>query len=537
MRKRTSRRSSRHSAQWRSATITNTDTSSTSHTIDMPAERPNGDLYVLILINAATVSTVTLSGWTQEGPNILGTSGVSQMRVYWRFGSSEPATYSLTLSAARRIIAAVVRVAAGQADLLKINQRETTGDVICPEIQPRQPNSLILYFAFPWMSAANDRLTSGPDFNVVGTTTGLQLAGHHITWRRRSEAPTYAFTQDVGTSQRIAISFAIAPKTKPTGRTLVSGRPRNWPILYAASTHLINPSTSFGVDANSATLVSNFYNNGMTGAGNFNAFDRSFTYPIYFRHNATVQYLVTATNGNMNGQNIWWNPSWEVPGGTDNQFIVYDMATGEEINAFQGSVNHAGQTITCTRCNRVNTENTEGALGTIKSFLTANGQYTPSRGCGIAYGWALITPEEIERGCIGHALSVPSKHTLNTFRAPATKSDGSAGNSIEEGTHYNLLSSDSTIESAVAALPSDVSAGMRRMARIVYRALRDHGWYITDTSGSAHLQFEANQSAEWKWRQLGVWPAFTSAINFKEYPRDMLDHIFTGTGVFQALAP
>ncbi|MBW2458255.1 MAG: hypothetical protein JRI68_27370 [Deltaproteobacteria bacterium] len=65
-------------------------------------------------------------------------------------------------------------------------------------------------------------------------------------------------------------------------------------------------------------------------------------------------------------------------------------------------------------------------------------------------------------------------------------------------------------------------------------ALRDYGWFITDTAGSAKFQLEAQESAMDEWVALGL-EAY-EASDTHEYPRDLLDGLITEARIY-ALVP
>ena len=138
----------------------------------------------------------------------------------------------------------------------------------------------------------------------------------------------------------------------------------------------------------------------------------------------------------------------------------------------------------------------------------------------------LVMPEEVERGRIRHALSVPIRNTSGEFYvAPATKLEH-PGNppGIPEGMRFALNVTDTEIGTWLFSLPRELPEPQRRLARIVAIALRDYGWFITDTSGGAHFQFEAPESAAGKWEALNI---VDIEINEKQYPRDLLDGLIT----------
>ena len=244
-------------------------------------------------------------------------------------------------------------------------------------------------------------------------------------------------------SRRRALTGALAlaaVATIPRETRAAGRRQTDWPRLYAGSGSIVVPASAFATHRNSAALCGTLYNLACAASpGNLNAFDRQYTYPIFLRQQATRQYSVMSQYGNMRGRQIWWSPDWNAPSGTDNQIIWYDLQTGAEINAWRVSVDHSRRIINALRMNRVNLEQSEALLGTIKSFISGNGRFRPSRGCGIAYGAMLTLPEEIDAGIIRHALSVPCKSTKNVYVSPATKSDGSASGTIPKASVSRLL--------------------------------------------------------------------------------------------------
>jgi hypothetical protein len=64
-------------------------------------------------------------------------------------------------------------------------------------------------------------------------------------------------------------------------------------------------------------------------------------------------------------------------------------------------------------------------------------------------------------------------------------------------------------------------------------ALRDYGWFITDTAGGAHFQFEDYATARDKWNDLGLGER---SIGWKNYPTDLLDGLITRERIY-AIAP
>jgi hypothetical protein len=191
--------------------------------------------------------------------------------------------------------------------------------------------------------------------------------------------------------------------------------------------------------------------------------------------------------------------------------IVLDPPTGREWNLWQ--VSFSSGIVTATNGNLVP-----------GSYWSKTDGFAPSGGSGIQYLAMLVRPQEVASGVIRHALSMPVKGVNRTLCIPpATKTDrGRFGidNGVPEGMRFFLRASDSQIESWIAGLPAGLGGTTRQSTRVIARALRDYGWFITDHAGSAHLQFEDRLTAAAGWNALGL--GRISAAG-KEYPRDLLD--------------
>lgn len=253
--------------------------------------------------------------------------------------------------------------------------------------------------------------------------------------------------------------------------------------------------------------------------GNFNLGFEQYTYPVYDAADATGEFRIrTKWKSNLNGQTIPWNPEWRPAPGEDAQVIILDHRRGIEWNLFQ--VRFRDGVVYAT-----NGSQTRG------DFRTYEGGNVPSRGIGIAYLAMLVRPEEIRQGEIRHALSMPIRNTSGqTFVAPATKLEFDTGRpGIPEGTRFALDITDAEIRAWSNTLPRE----MRQAGRIIARALRDYGWFITDTAGGATFQFEARVSAGAEWDRLGLRERRTRS---KIYPNDLLDGLITQDNIY-AIVP
>ena len=138
-------------------------------------------------------------------------------------------------------------------------------------------------------------------------------------------------------------------------------------------------------------------------------------------------------------------------------------------------------------------------------YWTREVGYKPSRGAGIPYLAMLVRPAEVRQGEIRHALSLAIPNTDGYLSvAPATKLEfpGRISGGIPEGTRFALSISESDIDDWIYGMPEGTTAATKRSAAVIARALRDYGCFVTDTAGSAHLQFESMHSAGSQWEQL-----------------------------------
>lgn len=258
--------------------------------------------------------------------------------------------------------------------------------------------------------------------------------------------------------------------------------------------------------------------------GNFNLTFLDYTYPVYYEYNKTGDYLVDSPWGNMDGEYIPWSPDFQEPPGTDGQIILLDPATGKEWNLWQ--VDFDGSVVHASNANLVEPYGPE----TSGSYWMKEYGFPPSRGVGIQYLAMLVRPDESHEGAIRHALSMPIINTSGEFYvAPATKlehPDNPPG--IPEGMRFALDVTDQEIQDWLDSFPPEIEQ-MKPFAEAVARALRDYGWFITDTSGGAHLQFEAWVSAGNEWSALGL---DTVSAGGKEYPRDLLDGLMQQNRIY-----
>lgn len=285
----------------------------------------------------------------------------------------------------------------------------------------------------------------------------------------------------------------------------------------------------------SAMFADRLWNKGCNSPGNFNLTFDEYTYPVYYTANATNSYPIETTwETNINGKTIPWNPEWQPATGTDAQIILLDSARGYEWNLWQ--VSFQNNKVDATNGNLIQEGERSGDGSNPGNYWLKENGFIPSRGIGIQYLAMLVRPGEIEQGIIEHALSMPVRNTDGKiFVPPATKlehPDHPSGG-IPEGMRFAIRISDDEIDNWLRYLPRELPEQTRRAARIIAIALRDYGWFITDSSGAAHLQFEDRATAGEEWDKLGL---NEIKIGDKEYPRDLLDGLIPIDRIY-ALVP
>ena len=280
----------------------------------------------------------------------------------------------------------------------------------------------------------------------------------------------------------------------------------------------------------SSMYAERFWNGASSRPGDVNLSFDWYTYPVYYTSDAKGSfYCKSKWKTNIDGKMILWNPEWRAAFGTDGQIILLDSVKGFEWDLWQ--VKFKDDTVFITNGNLIQSGQTAGDGSDPGNFWTKENGFIPSRGIGVQYLAMLVRPEEIEQGVIEHALSMPIRITDgNFFMAPTTKLEHPGRPvGIPEGMRFALRISDKEIEEWITTFKGIVPEKAIAAAQIIARALRDYGWFITDTSGGCHLQFEDMATAGAKWDALGLGK---TEINGKLYPRDLLDGLFTKDRIY-----
>lgn len=247
------------------------------------------------------------------------------------------------------------------------------------------------------------------------------------------------------------------------------------------------------------------------------------TYPVYDARESTGPTPIkTYWETNLSGK-VPWNPVWKPSPGAESQLIVIDPEHGLEWDYYQ--VQYRRQTLRATSANLVPGD-----------YRVRERGFAPSRTSGLPCLAMLVRPQEVKQGRIEHALSLTFPYISGRlFVPPATRREFQRGvrSGVPVGMRFALTHSNTDLDQWVGRLPAELPEATRRTARIVAQALKDYGWFITETSPAAIFQFEGEQSAGTAWDDLGLG---TQKIGSSEYPRDLLDGLFSADTV-TAFAP
>jgi hypothetical protein len=296
--------------------------------------------------------------------------------------------------------------------------------------------------------------------------------------------------------------------------------------------------------------------------------DADFSVAAYNADDATTMMKVRqrdSWNGAWNlspDQSIPWNPGWRASTGSDGLLVILDPATGREWGLWGLVQRGADGSYNDTQCWSHKLDGTgydrttdlcaggatlvSDSSGQPIDYRSYTGNQPGARGSGIPELAMLTFPDEVAQGAIRHALMMTVYDTMGgpTCGADVTsEADPSFGvscgravapagqfenpsrdqtncgpdatngitqngrrkQSLPEGTRFALRMTDAQIDAWLDS--RHYTGARRRTAQIFAVALRDYGWFITDTSCySAAFQVAggANPSTAAAWRGLGI---------------------------------
>ena len=172
-------------------------------------------------------------------------------------------------------------------------------------------------------------------------------------------------------------------------------------------------------------------------------------------------------------------PSAKAGGGSDDQVLFWNPATGAEWSLWQFSKNDKGYA--ATNGYLYNTRNGTGRMA------------GSGRGAGVSKLGGTVSACEVEiEGAVEHAIAFAYEKPSPQWVFPATKSDGhgKAGAEIPQGARIQL---DPKL------MDADFDAlGLGPQAKVIARAMQKHGLILIDRSGRPKAFLESDVTGKWK---------------------------------------
>lgn len=368
---------------------------------------------------------------------------------------------------------------------------------------------------------------------VAGTVPGDPVTRWSNGYARQFELVVPAAISGAVGPYEILVSES-APELKPAPGAGASSGAR--PFGAAAPWNV--PVAALRLDPDGDRLCSVLYNSGSTVVGKINLTFSRYTYAIYETDgsrgkpaaNRTIEVSFTEHGhldfGNVpEGTLVPWNDDW-IPAfsfwtgsnNDDNWLLSVNPTTGVEIDLWQGRIDVNGKL-------QVGSANIVAGDFRTKTLPVPSDKGT--RGSGIQNYAMVVRPFEVAQGRIDHALCMSTRAAGPTFVFPGQKSDGQFPNGIPEGQRFFLRVSDAEIDAHLATLPAGLGTTGKASLRVIFVAMREYGWFVTDRAGAAAgLQFEDYNSADWASLGLQAQTLSLSGTN-KLYPDTALDGLIT----------
>lgn len=157
-------------------------TDAASLTIDMPATRPDGDLYLFLLMKDGTGDFGGIDG---SWDSIFNETSLGNVRfgAWQKIGSSEPASYSVT-HASEQSVCNVLRISGAHATT-PINVSETDSGAASANVDaPDATTTVALTLGIRALCADNVDVTGTPSTEIVKgrTSSGGGGVGYGVSW-------------------------------------------------------------------------------------------------------------------------------------------------------------------------------------------------------------------------------------------------------------------------------------------------------------------------------------------------------------------
>lgn len=203
-----------------SSTVSLETSSTTSHVMDMPSTRPDGDVYVCVLLTGSTSSITPPGNWTEQFQEIM--YDYQGMLSVWTWtGSSEPASYTVTTTAGNLSVGVILRISGATETPNAVsawNNAASSNDAVAPSVTVTADDTLVVRVGCRAINNTNDAISGTPTTEIYYGDTGGTSAGNESLGLSYEDGPasgngtgTAAFTDLGGYSQWGGLTIAFEP--------------------------------------------------------------------------------------------------------------------------------------------------------------------------------------------------------------------------------------------------------------------------------------------------------------------------------------
>ena len=214
---------------------TQVSTASGSFPMNMPTDRPSGDLYVAVISRVGTGTITPPSGWLLYSTGTNATTTTRDVAVYYKVGGTgEPATYTWSNSASVQWTGVILRIKGfNSGSPISATTAATTGTAtsssppVFPTVTPAHDATLIIRSVginevdpteYTWLPTGHTKVHSSTSIADTASSTALVVATMDVPPLNAVSSGTQTLAQDgILTGNYGAITFAVRPETVTAG--------------------------------------------------------------------------------------------------------------------------------------------------------------------------------------------------------------------------------------------------------------------------------------------------------------------------------
>jgi N-acetylneuraminic acid mutarotase len=434
-----------------SQTSTQVSTAGTTFAMNMPSERPSGDLYVAVISRVGSGTVTPPAGWLLYSTGTNVTTTTRDVVMYYRVGSgTEPATYSWTNSASVQWTGTIIRIKGfDNASPISAAATATTGTAtavsppVFPAVTPAHDASLIIRAVginevdpsdYTWLPSGHTKLHGSTSISGTASSTALVVTSLDTPPIASNSAAAASLAIDgIMVGNYGAISVAIRPASVTAGYQNTV----EWARINDQTFTIDSPNPGNGTCA--SWCNNSAYNLPANRVGMSMVAYNGFLYALGGTTDGTVanaQSTVWVAKLGVNGEPQLWHPT----GGTPGYWFVSSQTLPSarsyaSIYAYKnrlyltGGRDTAGSAISSTHyANLLPT-------GDIGSWSTSGMQSLPSA----RWGHSIHIYNDVMYLIGGGASSTGS--LLNTVHYSRLNSDGSMNAWVDSGQNFSTARS------------------------------------------------------------------------------------------------